>query len=543
MKNKKISKFLAGSLLALSLLGAPKISAQGLEQKVSPKIDFGINYGTESFSKPAEFSQYVSFFSNGSLGGNAQINLDKNSKVINLMGEIQSREINSYKDLIKSSNNFSESQKMVLLASISQLLYDGTYDLSLVQGGLKSQEIFFKDLQNILINSKNDYPLGTCGQISSHIEKLANDNQIKTAAVTGVSKVAHAYDILKLKEETGIVDGADILIAKTKNIEKTLDLYQKNVNSVAFSHTFFEGDKFKYIYLTKEGKRFLDFIGYDSSSKITKNSLINNTTSNSDFIFTFNKKDNSTSIEISPFNGAIVRAGEIGGVYSPSDKVTIFQGSYNHKFLLPNSEITPNLSLITGNEIIGWFGNITFNTHNGKFNFSSKANINQSSKISGGKASVFFEDYSAEFGGTYKFQIDETILEPYSLAKFNLWSKDLGTQIAVPTLNEAEFGIKLNFPFLNGSNISINNYWITRLWEDEFGTNARIGTKNFGLNLAGYLTKSNYAFCPYKFGLEGGLSASVGKLDLKLDGKVNQTDYDGEKENLYSLSLAGKLKL
>lgn len=58
------------------------------------------------------------------------------------------------------------------------------------------------------------------------------------------------------------------------------------------------------------------------------------------------------------------------------------------------------------------------------------------------------------------------------------------------------------------------------------------------------MTKSNYAFCPDKFGFDAELSVSINKyFNLKAKYKTERTDYDGEKENNDSFSLTAGISL
>ena len=289
-KPKRISGIIASSLtLAFSLFGAPKITAQEIKPisiehildnansttAHNPKVDLIFNYGLESKAEALGYLKGFTYFGGETLVRDAnvpEINLEETSQIESLIKGIKSNNVNSYPELVELSKNLSESQKIVLFASLSQLLYAGSYIDNSPLNKVESQEIFFKNLQNFL-STHNQSPLGVCPQFPTYIERLANDTGIKTTAVTGTREDrGHVSDILKLKEGIGIVDGGIILIAKTKNIEKILSAYQKSVDSSVFQHLFFEDNKFRYMLISKDGRNFLNFVEYDASSNPIKNS-------------------------------------------------------------------------------------------------------------------------------------------------------------------------------------------------------------------------------------------------------------------------------
>jgi hypothetical protein len=549
-KPKRISRILASSLaLAFSLFGAQKLSAQELKpiniedilhQSTPtihyPRVDFIFNYGLESKKEQLDYLKGFTYFGGETLVRDAnvpELNAEEISQIESLIKDIKSRKVNFYSNFVNLSKNLSVAQKIVLSASLGQLLYTGNYNELSSQNKVESQEIFFKSLQDLT-------PLGQCSQFSAYIEKLSNESEIKTSAVTGrYLKIAHAFDLLKLNKGTAVVNGGEIFIAKTKNVEEVLTAYQKSVDSTAFQHLFFEDNKFKYMLITKDGRTFLDFIGYDISPNPIKNSLINNTNSDSEITFMFNKKEDLTSFGINYF-GFIAKAGKIKGNL---EEISLAQVGFNRKLSFSNMEITPNVNLIfQDNRISGGLVELIVNSANEK-------GINLSSRISGNVVvknillDKLFYDYSMGAGASYKFKTRLGDIERYSVAQFKLLMEDLGMKLFVPTFDEAEAGIKLNLPFSRDSGISLNPYYVQKLWERRFGVNAKLKTRWLDLNAEGSVVNSTYDFNPDRYKASIGLSASLGKFDLKLEGKLDQTDYDGEKEIHNSILLTGKLKL
>ena len=557
MKTKKLSKFLAGSALVLSLLGSPKISAQEIKpvnieeilygpssDTTSQKIGLIFNYNKTGTNEIVEYSKSNNYFSGGSLirkDNLPELTDKENSDIENLIIGVGDKKINSYSEFINLSKNFSEKQKIVLASSISQLLYAGSYNQETSQNEIKSQEIFFNHLQNFL-ETYDQNPLGQCGQISTYTERLLTDLRIKSSSVSGIRELGHAFNILKLQDGTGIIDGGQIFISKTKNVEKLLENYQKNVNFVAFQHLFFEDNKFKYQLITRDGKNFLNFIGYDPSSIPIKNLLIMNESSDFEAILQMDHGDSITSFGINYF-GLITKAGEIRGNSSSSlDSMFLTQSGFKRKFSFQNFDITPNLNLILKDGILsGGFVDLVVNTAN-------KKGINLSSRISGNilvdhlLTNQLFFDYSFGAGVSDTLPINYGEIIPYSDIQFKFIQKDLGMQEFFTTFQESESGIKLNFSIPKDLEISLNPYYTKRLWEDEFGANAQLGSKNIKLEVNGYLTKSDYMFCPDKFGFDFGVDTSINKyFNLNAKYKTEQTNYGGEIENNSSFSLTGKI--
>ncbi len=559
MKLKKISKFLAGSALVLFLLGSKNISAQevkpinieeiiyGEDLKVHyPKIDLFFNYEQETPVIPPTSLKSSNYFDGNNLvrdGNIPEINLEETSQLENLIKDIANKKVKSYSEFIELSKNLSESQKIVLFASLSQLLYAGSYNDNSQLNEIQSQEVFFNSLQNFLNNYNQNF-LGQCSQIATYIEKSANDNKIKTSTVTGMVKEGriaqgHVFDILKLKNGTGIVDGERILISKTKNIEKTLESYQKEVGALAFQHLLFENNNFKYEIISPGGRNFLEFIGYDISSKPIKNSLIDNIDSNSEIIFALNQKKELTSFELNYF-GFIFKGGELRGDSSPLEKLSLAQVGFKRKFSFSTLEITPVVNMIIKDgEISGGVIDLVINS-------ASEKGFNVSSRISGSvllnPTSLLFYHYPLGAGASYNVKTEFGAIEPYSVVQVKYMMRDLGMQHFGLIFDEFEAGLKLNnFPTRN-LNVSINPYYTKRLWEQEVGADVKVNIENFELNARGYLTSSNYAFCPDRSSFDFGVDTSINKyFNLNAKYKIEQTNYDGERENISSLSLTGKI--
>jgi hypothetical protein len=540
MKSKKLSKIAAGTLFALSFLGG-KLPAQevmsypAIEQteEIPSKIELGFDFESEKKQIPLNYT-LEEYFEDSDFGSLSPI-----------VSKIQSGEIDSYSSLLENAGSLTDNQKIVLLSLFADQLYLYDYTAN-SEKEVSSQEAFFQTLQDAL-NWKHG-SIGLCRHISTNIEKLANDMGLRAAALTGsYFDAGHAYDIIKTENGTSIVDSYQIFSSSSKNIEKIIESYQKEIGAIMFQHLFFEDSKFKYELIPKDGKNFLDFTNYDPSLNELKNSLINKN-KNPAITIEGTKNDNLLSVKLNLL-GLYLNGGELSEDISPEKKIGLFQLGFGKKFILFNKlGITPDLSIVYGDSgdytkpIWGWDGRITLSTEN-------KEGLNLSSKFSHTiinmpKVTLYYKPVCLEAGVSYTLPIGKAKLEPYVLSQFAFLMDDFGVGEKSRKLkfNELEAGLKFSFP-KDGTNITIDPHYINRIWEDEFGANLRLGIKNAGLNIEGFVTKSTYDFCPDKQSLSIGADALLGPVSLKLSYKTDKTNYDGEIGTTSSFSVGGKVKL
>jgi len=550
MKNKKHSKMSLLALLGvgLSLLGAPKATAQKLEQIISiPKNTIATEYPLEN-KYPNITGEKTSYRFDTRYclikEDKSTLNPIEQSQIGDLIAKTKTGTINSYSDLVNFSKSFSVKQKFALLSATSELLYSKGYDLN-YKGEVFSQDEFFGFLQN-MFKFRERYPLGVCRQIAYYTGQLSNELGIKNSVVTGMSHrvVGHMYNVLKTKEETAAIEGEQLFLTKTKNIEKLLRTFQKEyLKAPSFQHLFFEGLEFKYKLITEEGKTFLNFAGDNQSSKNSRDFLLNKEESSikPEMQFILENRNNFISLEknypIFFIKGGIINTDS----FSP---MLLLQSGYQKKFITPNLTITPSTSVVLGKKLYGLFADLTTKTNNETgFNFASITSAKQVGGIFPLNHSFFYDLFNT-IGISYNFSPSENFnTEPYFTIKASNFYKNIGTETFAIYLDETEFGTKFSFSIPQKLDISLNPYYIKRVWEQEFGINTRIKTGNFGLNLESNLTKSNYIFCPDKFKLNLGVFALVKNLELNLGYKTEQTDYDGEKEDNSLLSLTGKIGL
>jgi hypothetical protein len=559
---------LASVLLPLCLLGKPAIAE---EQKPEPKISISVDYsagiqeeegatGQESYAYFSRYSDYLYTSSNA-----PELTPSEKIQIEDVIEDVKYGNIDSYSELVKSSKSFSENQKEILLAALANSLYEGSYDPSLPINEVLSQDTFFEKLQNYLATGNDSY-LGVCRHIASHIEQLSNDLGLRANAVTGryLGGVGHVYVIVKRENGTGIVDGSFITLSNTKNIEKMLEIYQKDKDATVFEHLFFEDSKLKYRLVTKDGKKFLDFIEFDESLNTLKNSLTERENSNSGVSIVLSedgcsvnnlaslvlaKDDYSMSGKLNLF-GLFAKIGQIkGNSSSPTKEMNLTQVGLEAKLsFFDTIDIIPSIGVTYGDilqqkhedkGVLGTSGSLMVNT-------TKEEGFNLSSRFAGkylfALKTTFLNDLSLELGASYKIPMGKISLTPYVLSQAGLWPTDLGTWNFSPTFDEVNAGAILDIPFSRNSNISVDPHYAYRNYEHEMGINAKLGTKKIKANLETYVAKSVNDFAPDKIGVDIGASASFGPFVLKAGYKDEWQNYDGEIDNKSSLSIQGKIK-
>ncbi len=521
-----------------------------LEQKASkPKVEINVNYQTGSKQERIDYQTSKStihtrngIYVHSTRDSNVpELTLDEENQVKKIIKDIQNQNINSSQDLITASQNLSENQKLLLSSIRIRLFYRFNYDIDLAHNEVISQEESFDISQNSLISNKK-IGLGACGQITTHIERDLNELGIKSHAVATKDDngIGHTYVISKIENGTAIIDEKDILMANTKNIEKTLGAYQKYKGMTVFQHLFFEDALFKYKLITKDGKNFLDFIEYDESSEPLKNILLEDLAPQADLKINVNLKDFLTSVKFN-LSGFFVKAGKIkGDSSSPLKNMNLIQAGFKRDFSFPNiMDIKSELSFIHGslsqdteledNRVYGINGDLNISTEQDGVKLGLRAGGDMiSTKM------VLFYDLVLGIGTSYKIPIKNMItIEPYVVSQVSLFTEDLGTQ--KHTFKPAELNVGTVFELKTPKvKVSIEPHYLKRIWEQGFGVKIGLEGKNFGINAEGFTTKSNDEFCPDKYGSSISSYVILKNFILKASGEIEGTNYDGERENQFS---------
>jgi hypothetical protein len=567
--NKGKTFLVAGTTLATVLLGAEEARAekhftkQKLEEKISRgeldkrrDINVIFNYYIENEQKPTDYltSKTMINQNTGDLAYTSNIlklSSEELKQIENLIKDIKKGNINSYQDFINSTNNFSEDQNLLLSSAIGDLsekLYEKSKDK------VSSQNDFFSNLQSYLeLGNKNN--LGVCRHIHSHIEQLANDIGINAAAVSGFRKNSgHIYTITKTENGSAILDYGNLLITDTKNIEKTLEAYQKHKGTTVFKHDFYEDNEFKYKLITKDGERFLNFLESEENSKTLKNLLIYNIEKDARTNFIFEHGNYLNSIEINSL-GFFGKIGEIiGDLSSPMEKMKLFQGGYKRKFnvsvpILGKLKIDGNLSFVKGrinqdfevndNNLKGYNFDLGFSLDKEKgFKAGFRGFLNKFKKGD----YILLKDYMGWAGISYKNKNEKIDIEPYLITKISAPTKKIDETRSGIKFSEFCIGTLFDFNSSKNTTLSLEPYYINRIWEQEVGINSKFETKKFGASINGYTTKSNYEFCPDKEGFNVEIYKNFGNWKVWSEYEIKNSDYDSEREKEREFNLGVSFK-
>jgi len=466
------------------------------------------------------------------------------SEVNDVIKDIKNRKINSYQNFVNQTNNFSENQKLIFLSAIGDLS-SGLWEES--DGKVFPQEDFFSKIQ-LYLNSGQKENIGVCRHIHSNLEQLANDIGIRAAAVSGERNGnGHVYAIMKTENGSAIIDYGELITANTKNIEKMLGIYQKYRGNTEFEHKFFEDSKFKYTLITKDGEHFLDFIDYDRTSESFKNLLLSGVEKGNDLKIIFEGGNYLNSAEIN-FLGFFIKTGEIeGDSSSPLKNIKLSQFGYKRKFnLFDLLNIDSNFSLIRGK--IEQDYELEDNTLKG-CNFDLGISLDREEgfkaglRVVGGGSGIikniklkkeflnenFLISYIKALGGvSYKIKTESIEMEPYVIIQVAQLPKDIGTWEHEIRFSESRIGTSLDFKLSKNLNLSVEPYYIKRIWEKEFGADIEYKKEDISMKIGGYKTNSDYDFCPDKTGFNVELHKDFGKWRLWSNYEKENLDYDGE---------------
>ncbi|MCK9596084.1 hypothetical protein M0R19_02795 [Candidatus Pacearchaeota archaeon] len=484
------------------------------------------------------------------------LNGGETTQILDIMDTLKGRDlrnITSFDDFNDIFKTLSENQKIVLSAIVSNEFYLNYY------------------------NKKDNF---VCRQIGTIIEKTLNKGGVRAAALSsrGSEGIAHMYNIAKLKNGTAVINSGNIFMTRTKNIEKTLEAYQRSIGQFAFQHFFYENNELKYALTTKDGNHFLDFVEYDPSLKKVTNYLVGeNNPSDMDFVFNIKDKKlqsvkmNSVTLSlnkksaVSPesenngdyINSAGINAfgifGKVGELSSPSSKMLLFHTGYRARFIFPKIILLDSTLSFAHGDIAGDGG--FDNIHNNANAFiadlfvstDNKKGFNASSRLS---ANVFNTPNDTLFGNlflmsggiSYKIPVKNMMITPY----LNLQASLLPENIDIPAdklmFDELRAGINFNAKFPKEISFSFEPYYVRKLWEDGFYLDTKFKSKHTGLNAGFYLSKSSYDFAPDRAGFYVGGSFYINPIGFNVNYRMDSKNYDGELTHEPSLSLEGFLK-
>ena len=491
--------------------------------------------------------------------------------------DIKNNSIDSYSALVARGNSLSESQKFALLATTGEIFGRYNYDFGFdTDYSSNSQEEMFVKLQDSLITGSQN-PLGVCRQIHTHIEVLANDIGMEAASLTvmttswrrGDRGSGHAITIARTPTSTALIDYDTIILTETKNIEELLAAYQKIQGGVILEHQFYENNEFKYRFITRDGRKFLDFLGYDERLSGMKDFMLY---SGNDFLNIHDRRSrviegfssihpklmlNYTEYERSMELNSLffLNVGRIRGSSSSAlDKADLMQ--FGIKGLLYGEDefkVDLNASLFygqleqdsdtAGNDLWGGIFHIVAATDreglNGVFRLSLPS-------IQTGELGDYLESRYDEVvlggGFSYRFVSDILDIEPYVGVQLPLditgrsgfiegYYKEFDTYEGDAQVSELGTGIHFAFHILKDLRVSLEPYFISRIWEDEIGANLTLGSKKWGIYLGGGTTNSNYEFCPDRDRINLGCYSELGQWGFRAQYELVSEDYGKKTDN------------
>jgi len=387
-----------------------------------------------------------------------------------------------------------------------------------------------------------------CRHISKDIEKLSEKVGLESSVVSGVNqeKINHSFVLLKTENGLSLLDQKYLLETDSKNVEKVLEAYQKEQGIIPFRHSFWENGNLKYSFLTKDGKRFLDFLEYDHSVNSSLENLIHPKYSQKELALDLEAGNYTNSAKIS--NPFFLKLGVVKGEKNSAlDNSLAFQFGFRKKFLFRdlfgidldlNSFYNENSYSEDVGKIYGGIFNSSIFTDRQGINLNLRGKI---TKFFGGENFEAFHDYSIEPGISYKINTEKSSITPYLISRFEMVPVKLTEHKGNLILDELLSGINFSSKIKNLDFLT-NLYSSYKPYEKGVGANLNLKYKDINLNLAGSFSKSDYIFCPDKSNFSVGISTKFGdNLEIGSNYKTNSTNYKGEKDNQSSFSLNGKL--
>jgi hypothetical protein len=487
------------------------------------------------------------------------------NEINNIIQKIRHKNISSYYQLFQETANFSEIQKLVLATDFTSALAYYGYS-SLNWKGTRTRDEIFSAIRDAFSGKDTDF--GVCAQIAGVAEKYLNDNKIRSATV-GVT--GHAINISRIQNGTAIINYEDLFLSDSKNIEKALLNYQKDSGNLTLEYRLFENGKFKYKFLSEDGKRTLNFIGYDGSLKSFKENLLGSVSKEKGFKIQGDFETYINSLKLG-YNGFFIKAGEItGDKNSPLEKIDLIQVGFKNNFISHAFKYINDLvlgldaSLILGkmnkdrkdlldemvgntnrkknDSLEGMILKLDLATRNKKgFNSTLGVHSNlllttQKTPISGWphQETELTYDLALNAGASYKFVTSVIDIEPYSMIKLSYRPQLNSGYDTDSRPEEVSAGINFNIKSSDKDHMTIDPYFIQRPWEREYGINLALKKDFFKLILSGYKTTSTYKpFCPDKIGGKATLAVKYENIEEETGFEIEQTNYNREKDTKYS---------
>jgi hypothetical protein len=426
---------------------------------------------------------------------------------------------------IKKAENFSTEQKIMSLSSLNWSFYS-EYDIE---------------------NYK-------CTHISLDTEKVTEKIGFEGYVIGNMpanTPLSHAITLVNTGKEYIFINKSDIFTTKSKNIEKILMQYNKELDEINFITHIFDKGNLKWIPINKNGERFSEFLDYDYSTNPTHKKLINLEEKEEKFLVGVDTGNYTNSIKLKggPF---FTKLGILkGDENSALENLSIIQAGYKNSFYLNdliNLDINGNYNhseafCKKGNKqnFNGLSGDINLFTNKEKgLNLSLRGGTSFN-EIEGAEIQPFY-NILIDTGVSYKFQNKNISLTPYLINQLNGDVKDLRKGKGELFPKEIVGGINIESQFgslKTEGDLSYSN----KLHEHEIKGNLNLKKGDLEFSLGGYLAKPKFVLCPERQGINLGVSTNLeNKVNFNLDYNQDLVNYQGEKENNYSVSVGANIK-
>jgi hypothetical protein len=145
-------------------------------------------------------------------------------------------------------------------------------------------------------------------------------------------------------------------------------------------------------------------------------------------------------------------------------------------------------------------------------------------------------------GLSYRFVSDILDIEPYVGAQLPLdtggksgfvegYYKEFDTYEGDAQVSELGTGIHFAFHIFKDLRVSLEPYFISRIWEEEIGANLTLVSNKCGIYLGGGTTNSDYEFCPDRDRINLGCYSELGEWGFRAQYELVSEDYGKVTDN------------
>jgi len=520
-----------------------------IKPKNEPKISIVYNHGYKE-QKKSSHERFKSCINDPSLYNTPQYNIISDMEISEKeKNEVQKIFANFnplYSEVIKSTQNFDEEQKLLAQNVFESLIYQFFYSNEIK---IRSQQEVNSALYDFLKYGTTSN-LGNCGPISIYGEKFGEDMGLKEDVVSGVT---HFYNIVDTKKGIAIIDGGELVRLKDNyDVEKILSIYQKIRGKTAFHQNIFDKGKFTDEIITENGKRFLEGAGNKNAKNSLEKTILN----------PYEKPDN-VKIEINNTNylksasmnleGVFVRGCKIKGE-SAMENMNFLQFGFDRNFLFKDMlETDINVNYIEGDilelrkadnspeeyehkefiargymidlglaysnkygkiaareSFIHLFGRQGYKENISEYDEETKTIIPKFRKVD--VELLYKNEFGFAASGNVGTPINNLIFKPYLISEFGIYPKDYTRKEDKAYLQQYGGGLSTELK-ISPIKIEINPYYFEKMNEREYGAkgNIELGINGNKFGIEGNFSniKSDYIFNLNKRIWGAGLNAQI----------------------------------